>query len=257
MATVCAGSLALFDAGVPISQSAAGISIGLIKEEEKYKLLVDITGLEDNYGDMDFKVAGTKDGITAIQLDLKIPGIDCSLIKEALYLAKQARLYILKKMAKVISSPRQNLSIYAPRILKMAISPSKIKDVIGPNGRIIKNIIDTTGVKIDISDDGNLIIYGPDEEATNQAKEMIEYLTQEVEIGKIYLGKVTRIARFGAFVEIFPGKEGLVHISQLADYRVKRVEDVVKEGDEILVKVTAIDELGRIVLSRKALPRKK
>lgn len=251
MATVCGGTLALMDAGVPITAPCAGISIGLIKDGDKMFLLRDITGLEDAAGDMDFKVAGTMKGVTALQLDLKIDGIPYEVIEEALKEAREGRLFILDEMKKAISKPRENLSIYAPRVIKTSIPPEKIGDVIGPGGKTIRNIINITGAKIDIQDDGKVSICAPDEEASIQALEMIEYLTAEVEVGKVYLGKVLRITKFGAFVEILPGKEGLVHISELAPYRVRRVQDVVNEGDEIRVKVTEIDEHGRINLSRR------
>jgi polyribonucleotide nucleotidyltransferase len=257
MATVCGGSLSLMDAGVSITQPVAGVSIGLVKEKERFALLTDITGLEDQLGDMDFKVAGTKHGITALQMDIKIDGIDLNILKLALERAKEGRLAILDEMRKVIPKHRDKLSRYAPRILTTTIDPMKIGDVIGPGGKTIKNIIGQTGVKIEIEEDGTVLIASVDEEAAAQALEMIEYLTAEVDVGKIYLGKVTRITRFGAFVEILPGKEGLLHISQLVDYRVERVEDILREGDEVLVKVINIDEQGRINLSRKAALRER
>jgi polyribonucleotide nucleotidyltransferase len=253
MASVCGGSLSLMDAGVPIINPVAGISIGLVKEDGNFALMTDITGLEDAYGDMDFKVAGTKEGITGIQLDIKIPGINKEIISATLERAKQARLSILSEMEKAISKPKAEISIHAPKIVTTTIPPEKIKDVIGPGGKVIKNIIDTTGAKINIDDDGVVNIAAPDKDAVAQALGMIEYLTAEAEIGKNYLGKVLRVTNFGAFVEILPGKEGLLHISQLADYHVKRVEDVVNEGDEIMVKVIGIDEHDRISLSRKAV----
>lgn len=251
MATVSGASLALMDAGVPISASCAGISIGLVEEGERFATLVDITGIEDRFGDMDFKVAGTRKGITAIQLDLKIKGITQEILSKALKDAKKAREEILNIMELTISKPREKLSPFAPRVTLLFIPAAKIRDLIGPSGRTIKNIIDTTGVKIDISDDGRVKIYSVDEEAAQAAVEMIRYLTEDVEVGKIYLGKVTRIAKFGAFVEIIPGKEGLLHISEIAEHPVRRVEDILSEGDEVLVKVTNIDELGRFSLSRK------
>jgi polyribonucleotide nucleotidyltransferase len=255
MASVCGGSLSLMDAGVPIINPVAGISIGLVKEDSNFALMTDITGLEDAYGDMDFKVAGTKEGITGIQLDIKIPGINKEIISATLEQAKQARLIILSEMEKAISQPKAEISIHAPKIVTTTIPPEKIKDVIGPGGKVIKNIIDTTGAKININDDGVVNIAAPDKNAVAQALGMIEYLTAEAEIGKNYLGKVLRVTSFGAFVEILPGKEGLLHISQLADYHVKRVEDIVNEGDEIMVKVIGIDEHDRISLSRKAVLR--
>ncbi|MEW6620913.1 MAG: polyribonucleotide nucleotidyltransferase [bacterium] len=253
MASVCGGSLSLMDAGVPITDPVAGISIGLVKENNNFALMTDITGLEDAYGDMDFKVAGTKNGITGIQLDIKIPGITNEIIKATLEQAKQGRLFILSEMEKAISRPKKEVSDYAPNIVMMTIPVRKIKDVIGPGGKVIKNITETTGAKINIKDDGSVNISGPDKESTSQAVGMIEYLIEEAEVGKNYRGKVMRVTTFGAFVEILPGKEGLLHISQLADYHVKKVEDVVNEGDEIMVKVIGIDEHDRISLSRKAL----
>jgi len=253
MASVCGGSLSLMDAGVPITNSVAGISIGLVKENNDFVLMTDITGLEDNYGDMDFKIAGTKEGITGIQLDIKIPGLTEEIIESALEQAKQARLFILSEMEKVISRPKREISKYAPNIITTTIPVEKIKDVIGTGGKTIKNIIATTGAKIDINDDGTISISAPDREAGLQALGMIEYLTEEVQINKNYKGKVMKVTNFGAFVEILPGKEGLLHISQLANYHVKRVEDVVKEGDEVIVKVIGIDEQDRISLSRKAV----
>ncbi len=252
MASVCGGSLSLMDAGVPIIAPVAGISIGLVKENNEYALLTDITGLEDNYGDMDFKVAGTKNGICGIQLDIKIAGISREIIAATLEAAKQARLYILAEMEKTISQPAE-ISEYAPKIITLTIPTDKIRDVIGQGGKVIKNIIATTGAKVNVDDDGTVTIAGPDKESTEQALDMIEYIIADAEVGKTYQGKVMRITSFGAFVEILPGKEGLVHISQLADYHVKNVEDVVREGDEILVKVIGIDEHNRISLSKKAV----
>lgn len=253
MASVCGGSLSLMDAGVPIINPVAGVSIGLVKENHHFALITDITGLEDAYGDMDFKIAGTKEGVTGIQLDIKIPGINKEIIAATLEQAKQARLVILSEMEKSISQPKEEISAYAPKIITITIPPEKIKDVIGPGGRVIKNIVSITGAKIDINEDGVVTIFASDKEAASQALGMIEYLTAEAEVGKNYLGKVLRVTNFGAFVEILPGKEGLLHISQLANYRVKRVEDIVNEGDEIMVKVIGIDEHDRISLSRKAV----
>lgn len=255
MATVCGGSLSLMDAGVPIKKPVAGISIGLVKEGDQWNLLTDITGLEDAFGDMDFKVAGTRDGITGIQVDIKIDGLSKEIIRAAIEKAKQARMIILDKMESVISKPRSHISVYAPKIVTFNIPPEKIRDVIGPGGKSIRSIIETTGVKIDINDDGKLIIAGEDEKSAIQAKEMINYLIAEAEVGKCYLGKVLRIVSFGAFVEILPGKEGLLHISEIADHRINRVEDYLQEGDEVLVKVVSIDDWGRINLSRKAALR--
>ncbi|MCG0275043.1 MAG: polyribonucleotide nucleotidyltransferase [Thermosediminibacteraceae bacterium] len=251
MASVCGSTLALMDAGVPIKAPVAGIAMGLIKHDDKVTILSDIQGIEDFLGDMDFKVAGTSKGITAIQMDIKIKGIDTEILRKALEQAREGRLYILEKMLATISKPRSELSPYAPRIFTTVIDPEKIRDVIGPGGKMINKIISETGVKIDIEDNGKIYIAAPNEAAGKKALEMIKTITQDVEVGKIYLGKVLRITNFGAFVEILPGKEGLVHISKLSKGRVKRVEDVVKIGDEILVKVTDIDKQGRINLSHK------
>ncbi|WP_069649558.1 polyribonucleotide nucleotidyltransferase [Caloranaerobacter ferrireducens] len=254
-ASVCGSTLALLDAGVPIKKPVAGIAMGLIKSEEKVVILTDIQGLEDFLGDMDFKVAGTEDGITAIQMDIKIPGIGREILKEALERAKQGRLYILEKMNQVISKPREELSPYAPRILTINVNPDKIREIIGPGGKMINKIIEETGVKIDIEDDGRVMVASTDMEKGKKAIKMIEDIVREVNVGEIYLGKVVRLAPFGAFVEIWPGKEGLVHISNIDKQRVNKVEDVLTIGDEILVKVIDIDKQGRINLSRKdALP---
>lgn len=250
-ASVCGSTLALLDAGVPIKKPVAGVAMGLIKEEEEVVILTDIQGLEDFLGDMDFKVAGTKDGITAIQMDIKIAGIDREILKRALEQARVGRLFILDKMNSVISEPRKELSPYAPKIVITKIDPDKIRDVIGPGGKTINKIIAETNVKIDIEDDGKVYISSPDSQNAQKALKMIEGLTKDVTEGEIYLGKVVRITTFGAFVEILPGKEGLVHISKLDKKRVEKVEDVVNIGDEILVKVTDIDKQGRINLSRK------
>ncbi len=255
-ASVCGSTLALMDAGVPIKRPVAGIAMGLVKENDKVAILSDIMGIEDALGDMDFKVAGTEKGITALQMDIKIQGIAGDTMKRALAQAKEGRMFILGKMLEAISEPREELSPYAPRIIIMNIDPDKIRDVIGPGGKIIRHIIDETGVKIDIEDDGRVFIASQDGEAGEKAQKMIEDLTADVEVGRIYTGTVTRTTNFGAFVEILPGKEGLVHISQLAHSRVGKVEDVVEVGDSVIVKVTEIDGLGRINLSRKdALPR--
>ncbi len=251
MASVCSGSLALMDAGVPIRTAVAGIAMGLIKEDGKISILSDILGQEDHLGDMDFKVAGSRNGITALQMDLKVEGIDSSVMAAALQQAREGRFHILDKMDQVILEPRSNLSKYAPRLVTMFVDKSKIGDVIGPGGKTIRGIIEETGVKIDIDDDGKIIIASTDEAASQRAVEMVNYLTEEVVVGKIYKGKVTRILNFGAFVEVLPGKEGLVHISHLDTRRVERVEDVVKEGDIVQVKVIEIDHLGRINLSKK------
>jgi len=251
MATVCAASLSLMDAGVPIKEPVAGIALGLIKEKERIAILTDITGLEDHIGDMDFKVAGTKSGITAVQLDLKIEYVDIEFLNKALIQAREARLFVLDKMREVLSSPRPQISIYAPRIERLKVEPDKIGELIGPGGRTIKKIINSTGVTIDIGEDGEIIVAGFDLEKFKKAIEMIEAITADIEIGKIYTAKVKRLAPYGAFCEVFPEREGLIHISELADHFVRNVEDIVKVGDEIKVKVIGIDELGRLNLSRK------
>ncbi|MBS4536000.1 polyribonucleotide nucleotidyltransferase [Clostridium sp. D2Q-14] len=257
-ASVCGSTLALLDAGVPIKDNVAGIAMGLIKEEEKVTVLSDIQGMEDFLGDMDFKVAGTKDGITAIQMDIKISGIDREILTEALKRAKDGRNYILDKMNAVISKPREELSPYAPRILTMKVDPDKIRDIIGPGGKTINSIIDETGVKIDIEDDGKVLIASEDMNMGKKAIELINDIVKEIEVNEIYLGKVVKIMPFGAFVEVLPGKEGLVHISNIAKERIEKVEDVLSIGDEVLVKVTNIDKQGRVNLSRKdALPETK
>lgn len=268
MATVCGASLALMDAGVPIKNPVAGIAMGLIKEGDKVAILTDIMGDEDHFGDMDFKVAGTKSGITGFQMDIKISGVTREILRQALAQAKEGREFILGKMANALATPRAELSIYAPRVLTLKIKPDKIREVIGPQGKVIRGIQAETGVKINIEDGGLVQIFSSDMESANQAAQKIRQLTKEAEVGELYLGKVTSIARkpdgkeFGAFVEIFPGTDGLVHISQLAKERVNNVEDVLKEGDEVLVKVIGIDERGKIKLSRKEalghpLPEKK
>lgn len=251
MASVCGSTLSLMDAGVPIKRPVSGVAMGLVKEGDIVRVLTDIQGMEDALGDMDFKVAGTEIGVTAIQMDIKIAGIDRQILKMALEQARQGRLYILQKMLETLPAPRKELSPWAPRLIFLTIHPDKIRTVIGPGGKTIKKIIDETGVKIDIEDDGRVFIYAIDQSAGRKAQEMIEELTEEVEVGKTYLGKVVRIVEFGAFVEVLPGKEGLVHISQLSEQRVNKVEDVVSVGDQIPVKVIKIDDLGRINLSRK------
>jgi polyribonucleotide nucleotidyltransferase len=251
MASVCGASLALMDAGVPIRTAVAGISIGLIKEAEQYGLLTDILGTEDHYGDMDFKVAGTANGITAIQLDLKIHGLSVDVLSEAIQQARSARLEILKVMNSTISTPRSELSKYAPKIVVFSIAKEKIGGVIGPGGKVIRKIIADNDVEIDIDDDGKVTIAGDSRQNVEKAQEAISLIVQEAEVGKVYVGKVKRITNFGAFVEILPGKEGLVHISKLSRKRVRKVEDVVKLGDEIVVKVANIDDQGRIDLIRK------
>jgi polyribonucleotide nucleotidyltransferase len=251
MATVCASTLSLMDAGVPIKGAVGGIALGLIKSEKKTVVLTDITGLEDHFGDMDFKVAGTKTGITAMQMDLKIDGIDLDLLKTALLQAKEGRFVVLDKMKESLAQSRQELSKYAPRIERIKIDQDKIGEVIGPGGKNIKKIISLTGATIDIQDDGYVLIGSTDAEKSKEAIDMIRAITKEIEVGQIYTAKVKRVVNFGAFCEIAPGKEGLVHVSELADHFVKDVESQVKVGDEIKVKVIGIDELGRINLSKK------
>ncbi len=254
MASVCASSLSLMDAGIPIKKAVAGIAMGLITNEQgKYVILTDIEGMEDNYGDMDFKVAGTTNGITGVQMDAKIRGLSLEIVEKTLSQAREARFSILEVMNRTISSSRPELSRYAPRMHKMTINPDKIGAVIGQGGKTIRSIIEETKTTIDIDDTGTVVIGSPDEAAARKAMEIIEGLTKEIEVGAVYTGKVTRILNFGAMVEILPGKEGLVHVSELADYRVANVEDVVKVGDEITVKVIEVDNLGRINLSRRAV----
>ncbi len=255
MATVCGGTLALLDAGVPIKEPVAGIAMGLIKEGDQVLVLSDILGLEDHLGDMDFKVTGTKNGVTALQMDIKIGGITAGLMREALAQAKAGRLHILGCMAQALTEPRTKLSAFAPRIFPMKIKQDKIRDVIGPGGKMIRSIIAETGVKINVEDTGDVTIASSDEASAQKAIDMIKRLTEEVEVGKIYLGTVRKIMDFGAFVEVLPGTDGLVHISQLAHHRVKAVTDEVSEGDQVMVKVLEIDKQGKIRLSRKeAMP---
>lgn len=257
MATVCGSSLALMDAGVEIKSPVAGIAMGLIKEGEKVAILTDILGDEDHHGDMDFKVAGTKSGITGFQMDIKISGLTREILRQALTQAKEGREFVLQRMEAALSKPRAELSPYAPRVLTLQIKPDKIREVIGPQGKVIRGIQDETGVKINVEDNGQVQIFSADLEAAKKAAIKIRQLTKEPEVGEFYLGRVASIARkpdgkeFGAFVEIFPGTDGLVHISQLAKERVKNVSEVLKEGDEVLVKVIGIDERGKIKLSRK------
>ncbi len=254
MASVCAGTLSLMDAGIPIKAPVAGIAMGLVTgEDNEFAVLTDLEGMEDAYGDMDFKVAGTAAGITALQLDTKLKGLSQEILEKALTDALQARLFILTTMQKTIAKSRPDLSKYAPRMIKLNIDPSKIGSVIGPGGKTIRSIIEQTKTTIDIENDGTVLIGSIDPDAAQKAIAMVENLTRDVEVNSIYTGKVTRIFGYGALVEILPGKEGLVHISELADYRVAKVEDVVKVGDEITVKVIDIDQMGRVNLSRKAL----
>jgi polyribonucleotide nucleotidyltransferase len=249
MATVCGGSLALMDAGVPVKSAVAGIAMGLVKEGEKVMVLTDILGDEDHLGDMDFKVAGTATGVTAIQMDNKVGGITREVMRQALHQARDARLFVLDVMQKALEAPRKEVSLYAPRIVTLHIKPDKIRDVIGPGGKVIRGIVEETGCKIDIEDDGTVLIASSDAEAMEKAINTIQSITEEPEIGKIYKGKVRKVVDFGAFVEILPGTDGLVHISQLSDKRVRRVEDVLNEGDEVMVKVLDIDRSGKIRLS--------
>lgn len=252
-ASICAGTLALMDAGVPIKAPVAGIAMGLVSDGENYTILTDIQGLEDHLGDMDFKVAGTKDGITALQMDIKIQGITEQILSEALTQAKQARMEILEVLTDTIAAPREELSPYAPKIEMIQIDPDKIKTVIGKGGDTINGIIEETGVKIDIDQEGNVSIASSDADMIKKAIKIIEELTKEVKVGEVYLGKVVRIEKFGAFVNLIKGKDALVHISQLAKERVNKVEDILKLGDEVLVKVTEIDRQGRVNASRKAM----
>jgi len=255
MATVCGASLSLMDAGVPIKAPVAGIAMGLILENGEEAILSDILGDEDHIGDMDFKVAGTSQGITAIQMDIKIRGVSKEVLERVLEQAREGRLYILEKMRETIAEPRKDLSPHAPRIVTLNVKPEKIREIIGPGGKTIRSIIDQTGVKIDVEDSGVVRIASPNYESIEKAISMVKKLTQEVEVGGLYHGVVKRVLGFGAIVEIFPGTDGLIHISQLADYRVKQVTDILKEGDEVLVKVIDIDPQGRIRLSRKAALR--
>jgi polyribonucleotide nucleotidyltransferase len=255
MASVCGGSLAMMDAGVPLRAPVAGIAMGLVMDEKsgKYAVLSDIAGAEDHYGDMDFKVAGTSDGITALQMDIKVSGITTEVMQKALEQARQGRMHILGKMRETLGAPRQNISAHAPRIVTIRIPVDKIRDVIGPGGKMIRSIIERTGVKIDVEDDGRVNVASADEGAAMKAISIIQELTATPELNKTYLGKVQRITDFGAFVEIMPGTDGLLHVSEIANHRVKDVRDELKEGEQLLVKVINIDPTGKIRLSRKAL----
>ncbi len=255
-ASVCGSTLSLLDAGVPLKKMVAGIAMGAMREDDEIAILSDIQGMEDFLGDMDFKVAGTDDGITAMQMDMKIAGISKEVLQEALEQARIGRLHILGEMRKVISEPREELSPYAPRILQMKIHPDKIREVIGAGGKVINKIIDETGVKIDIEDDGSIYIAAENAEAGKEAMKIIENIIRDPEIGETYMGKVVKITNFGAFMEILPGKEGLLHVSNIALERVNKVEDVLKEGQEMEVKVSEIDKGGKVSLSRKALLKK-
>ncbi|WP_170008727.1 polyribonucleotide nucleotidyltransferase [Bacillus fonticola] len=254
-ASICASTMAMMDAGVPIKAPVAGIAMGLVKKGDDYTILTDIQGMEDHLGDMDFKVAGTKDGVTALQMDIKIDGLSREILEEALTQARKGRLHILEHMVSTISTSREQLSPYAPKILQMAIKPDKIRDVIGPSGKQINKIIEETGVKIDIEQDGTVFISSTDQEMNEKAKKIIEDLVREVGVGEMYLGKVKRIEKFGAFLEIFAGKDGLLHISEIAEERINKVEDALSIGDELLVKVIEIDRQGRVNLSRKVVLR--
>ncbi len=252
MATVCGASLSMMDAGVPLKSSVAGVAMGLVKEGDAYAILTDIAGAEDHYGDMDFKVAGTRDGITALQMDIKVMGITPQIMREALEQARHGRLFILDKMNEVIAEPRTRISEFAPRFYTLQIPVDKIRDLIGPGGKVIRGIIEATGVKIDVEDTGKVNVSSSDQVAAAKALQMIGDITATAEVGKTYLGKVTRLADFGAFVEILPGTDGLLHISEVAEHRINDVRDELKEGDQILVKVLAVDG-NRIKLSRKAI----
>jgi polyribonucleotide nucleotidyltransferase len=253
MASICGGTLALMDAGVPIKSPVAGVAMGLVKEDDKWAVLSDIAGEEDHYGDMDFKVAGTKVGITALQMDIKIGGITAEIMAHALEQARQGRLHILGKMAEALAEPRASISSYAPRIITVRVPVDKIRDIIGPGGKMIRSIVERTGCKIDVEDDGRVSIASVDEAAAKKAVAIIEELTATAELNKTYLGKVVRVVDFGAFVEILPGTDGLLHVSEMAHHRVQDVRSEVKEGDQVLVKVVSIDPSGKIRLSRKAL----
>ncbi|MBM5610475.1 polyribonucleotide nucleotidyltransferase [Listeria seeligeri] len=256
-ASICGSTLAMLDAGVPIKAPVAGIAMGLVKLGDDYTILSDIQGMEDHFGDMDFKVAGTKDGITALQMDIKIDGLSRQILEEALTQAKEGRLHILEHLTSTISAPREELSAYAPKIITLNIKPEKIKDVIGPGGKQINAIIEETGVKIDIEQDGTVYIASQDQVMNRKAIAIIEDIVREVQVGEVYTGKVRRIEKFGAFVELFKGTDGLVHISELAHERVGKVEDILKLGDEVTVKVIEVDHQGRVNLSRKVLLEKK
>ena len=255
MASVCGGSLAMMDAGVPVQKAVAGIAMGLVMDEKsgKYAVLSDIAGAEDHYGDMDFKVAGTADGITALQMDIKVTGITTEVMRKALEQARRGRMHILAKMTEALAAPRQSISSFAPRIVTIRIPVDKIRDVIGPGGKMIRSIIERTGVKIDVEDDGRVNVASADETSAQKAISIIQELTATPELNKTYLGKIQRITDFGAFVEIMPGTDGLLHVSEIANHRVKDVRDELKEGEQILVKVINIDPTGKIRLSRKAL----
>jgi polyribonucleotide nucleotidyltransferase len=255
MATVCSGSLALMDAGVPLKSACAGVAMGLVVGDDgEYAILTDIAGAEDHYGDMDFKVAGTRQGITALQMDIKVGGVSPKMMREALEQARRGRMHILDIMDQTIAQSRDTMSQYAPRLMMLSIPTDKIRDLIGPGGKVIRGITEATGVKIDVMDDGKVHVFATSAESAETAVNMIKNITASAEIGKTYLGKVVRIAEFGAFVEIFPGTDGLLHVSEIAEQRVRNVRDELKEGDQVLVKVLAI-EGNKIRLSRKAILR--
>jgi polyribonucleotide nucleotidyltransferase len=255
MASVCGGSLSMMDAGVPLKAPVAGVAMGLVMNEEngKFAVLTDIAGAEDHYGDMDFKVAGTAEGITALQMDIKVSGVTMEIMRKALAQAREGRLFILGKMQETLAQSRTNVSRHAPRIVTIRIPVDKIRDVIGPGGKMIRSIIERTGVKIDVEDDGRVNVASADEASAAKAIGIIQELTATPELNKTYMGKVQRITDFGAFVEIMPGLDGLLHVSEIAHYRVKDVRDELKEGDQVMVKVINIDPSGKIRLSRKAL----
>jgi len=252
MASVCGGALAMMDAGVPLKAPVAGVAMGLVMEGNKYAILTDIAGAEDHYGDMDFKVAGTQEGITALQMDIKIAGVNAQIMAEALEQARKGRLFILDVMSKTLEQPREGISTYAPRIIKIKINPDKIRDVIGPGGKVIRALVEETGAKIDVEDDGTVSIATADAGAAEAAVARIRGLTAEAEVGQTYVGTVSRIVDFGAFVEIFPGTDGLLHISEIADRRIRDVRDELKEGQQIMVKCIG-KEGNKIKLSRKSV----
>jgi polyribonucleotide nucleotidyltransferase len=251
MASVCGASLALMDAGVPIKAPVAGIAMGLVKEGDKFGILTDIMGTEDHYGDMDFKVAGTEKGVTALQMEIKITGVSVDIMREALKQAREARMIVLGKMRETLEKPRAELSPYAPRFVTIKIRTEKIREIIGPGGKVIRGIQEQTGTKIDVEDDGRVTIFSPDAESVQKALAIVQDICREVELDRIYLGKVKKIVEFGAFVEVIPNTEGLLHISQIAESRIRTVQDVLTEGDEVLVKVIEIDGNGKMRLSRK------
>jgi polyribonucleotide nucleotidyltransferase len=249
---VCGATLALMDAGVPVRAPVAGIAMGLVKEGDRFTILTDIMGTEDHYGDMDFKVAGTDAGITGLQMDIKIAGVSREILAESLRQAREARTYVLSRMREAIETPRPELSPYAPRFVTIRIRPEKIREVIGPGGKVVRGIQEQTGVKVDIEDDGRVMLFGADARLVQQAIDMIQGICKEAEVGRVHLGKVKKVVDFGAFVEIMPGTEGLLHVSQIAEERTRRVEDVLMEGDLVLVKVIEVDPSGKIRLSRRA-----